>query len=131
MLGVCITLSGGTLDTQWEFVLSNFEIDELYLLGGAEPSSKLMEAGTRISSIAEIDHPVVVMAPLRGRYVQGEIPLNEFKHPEDAVYVFGSDKLHMELDTEPEHKVYIPTATKDEMYSHVAAAVTLWDRLHG
>jgi hypothetical protein len=71
--------------------------------------------------------PTVLLAPPRGRYIQGETSLLDFDHPEEALYVFGPDNEHFS-GLEADHLVYIPTDSKDEMYSWVACVVTMWDR---
>jgi hypothetical protein len=46
--------------------------------------------------------------------------------------MFGNDHTNMSEDylgtRKPEHLVYIPTETTDQMYSFMAGAITLWDR---
>jgi len=77
----------------------------------------------------------VLVQPQHGRFVQGEIDLTEFSHPEgDVLYIFGSD--HAQLEQAPSHdiSVYIPQrSTTVTLWSHQAAAVVLWDRVlqHG
>lgn len=127
----------GTTDSnllkQWEYVLSHWRPDILYWLGShpiPEASNTLERA--RRSDWRDLTHPLVVLAPRSGRYVQGKVSLAEFAHPDDACYAFGSDAENLDPDAvriaNPEHLVYIPTDTIDQMYAHVACAVTLWDR---
>jgi hypothetical protein len=73
--------------------------------------------------------PLVLVQPADGQYLQGEIPLPDFTHPEDCVYLFGSsDALLQELPRTPFAKVYIPSLPTWEMYSHQAGAIVLYDR---
>lgn len=127
MLRVCITPTGGYLDNQWDYVLTNFKPDLVYALG----SEGMMRDVVRITSLSEVEGSIVVLTPKHGRYVKGVKSLLEFEHPEDVTYVFGSDKEHLTIDAEPDELVYIPTDTGDEMYAHVAAAITLWHRRYG
>lgn len=111
----------GELRNQWDFVLSNFAVDRVLHL----PLKDMVE-----------DCQLVVLAPRAGRFIQGEVSLREYRHPDKALYLFGSDKEHLHPDVlcdAPSDRVFIPTATHHEMYSHVAAAVVLWDRMlkHG
>ena len=78
----------------------------------------------------------VLIQPQSGRWVQGEVPLPEFKHPEHAVYIFGPDDGHLspEIEGEYDHKVYIPQLhTNVTLYAHQAAGIVLYDRMvkHG
>lgn len=74
----------------------------------------------------------VLVQPAAGRWVQGDIPLPEFDHPEDAVYIFGPEDGHLPPEEEGEYdcKVYIPQSRSHvTLYAHQAAAIVLYDRL--
>ncbi len=122
---VCINLTTATSENQWSYVLSHFKPSQIYLIGDYKTSDKIYN--NAIKGLPDKD--LIILAPKNGRYIQGEIPLNEFKHPSDAVYYFGSDREHM--NNMEGTKVYIPTDDNSEMYSWVAGAITFWDRLHG
>ena len=119
---------------QWEFVLSHFRVDALYSVGGPPPQSKCLCTAEEIADASEIpaELEIVLLAPPNGANLQGEIALSDFNHPENVVYWLGSDSRHIEaelfLTRPPDHKVYIPTDTIDQMYSSTAYAVTAWDR---
>jgi hypothetical protein len=88
---------------------------------------------TPLYIIGESDLPEdltwVLLQPDNGKYVQGTTSLEKFEHPADALYIFGPDKDFLKwLPREPDHFVYIPTDTQRDMFSFMAAAVTLWDR---
>lgn len=136
MINVVLTLSNAYSENQWDYILSNFAADNIYLLNGMEPTGKLLQAATRITTVDELPEiPLILLAPLQGRYIQGDESLVDFVHPADATYLFGSDKAHMEqelLGTRvPDHKVYVPTDDNTEMYSWTAYTSVVWDRRHG
>ena len=117
---------------QWDFVLCNFKPDKIFIVGNKEEAmiSNPLKTATWISSYEELpDLPLVVTAPIHGRYFKGRIPLSEFEHPKEAIYIFGSDSEVMQDDfKKANYPVYIPTDTTDDMYSFVAYATVAWDR---
>lgn len=119
---------------QWEFALSHFAADVLYCVGGEPPNSRLLGTAQQIVDASDVptDLAIVLLAPPNGANIQGELALPDFAHPEHAVYWFGSDSRHIESELfdqrAPDHRVYIPTDTIDQMYSATAYAVTAWDR---
>ena len=78
----------------------------------------------------EVDARVLVQ-PLHGKNVQGEVDLKSFDHPKgDVLYIFGPDNGH--LDTAPtcDAKVYIAQVKQSvTLWSHQAAAIVLHDRM--
>lgn len=122
----------GHEQNQWEFVLSNFKPDKMYMWRAAPGDSEIRGAA-RIQNISDIAHEgrIVVLAPYNGRNIQGDIPLPDYDHPEDAIYVVGSNHVTIEaedLGNLQYDKVYIPTDSQHDMYSFVAVAVALYDR---
>lgn len=117
---------------QWDFVLCNFEPNEIYILGDKDNAtiSNPLKKAKWIKSYDELpDLPLVIMAPKHGRYFKGRIPLKEFEHPMDAIYIFGSDSNVMQDEfKKANYPVYIETDTNDDMYSFVAYAVMMHDR---
>jgi len=121
---------------QWEYVLSHFRVDALYCVGTtAPPRGFVLGAATCVQTGAELpqDMSLVLLAPLTGRIVQGTTSLVNFTHPENACYWFGDDDGNFDPDElyggrQPDHIVYVPTDTADQMYSHVTWAVVAWDR---
>ena len=115
---------------QWDYVLCNFKPEETYIIGYKEKAfiSNPLKQAKFINSYSELPNlPLVVMAPSHGRNVKGIIPLSKFEHPEDCIYIFGSDSEIME-EIYAHFKVFIETDTTDDMYSFVAYAVTMHDR---
>lgn len=122
---------------QWEYVLSHFKVDGIYVHGVDGRSTmigKVLSEAVPIASTSELpaDASLVLLAPTNGLNVQGDQALDGFVHPTDAIYYVGSDSHHLEAeafdDREPDHKVYVPTDSADQMYSFVALAVALYDR---
>lgn len=138
MASLCIPLpTSGSFQNQWDFALSNFTPDQLFVIGDSSdaPETNVFSKlnATYLSSMDELpDQPLVLMAPKNGFYIQGEIELSEFQHPENAIYIFGSDNYQMSEDiigsVEIDFKVFIPTDSQHDMYSWSAYVVTMWDR---
>jgi hypothetical protein len=136
MLSICIaeTLQGHVLN-QWSFVLSNFSIDRLFVIGDVSNLIHKPFANTisiENASFLPTDSDLILLAPVEGRYYKGNVGLKDFSHPSNAIYLFGPNHVHLSevemSNRKPDYSVYIETDTKDEMFSYVAAAVTLWDR---
>jgi hypothetical protein len=134
---VCIPYSNNESEQKnFDYILSNFSVDELFVLAEENetlPNTNIMGKGTKILSYKELpqDIPHVLLAPEDGRYVQGNISIYKFNHPEDAIYIVGSNNYFVDLeDFEkfPEHLVYIPTDTHDEMFNWSALGVILYDK---
>jgi len=140
MLAVCLSVPSNEHDiNHWSFVLAHFKPDQVFLLGGLERPEFKKYLGIRDAEEVETadslpDLPLVVFAPPSGRVHKGEVALRDFDHSkfEDVIYLFGPD--HKILDESfmgtrvPDFTVYIDTDSNDEMYSHVAAAIALYDR---
>ena len=124
---VCIAACRGQEWKQWDYILHNM---------GVLPTDVWIRDRGKFNQVYEpgdLDGiPVVVMTPIEARYVKGEIALDNFEHPEDCVYWFGSDHVNVTEEQleglDVVARVYIPTPTVDQMYSWQAFAVTAWDR---
>jgi hypothetical protein len=118
---------------QWSYVFSNFLVSDIWERGAVDDDFKIYQPTIPVQCADELprDRPLVLMAHPEGRYFQGIESLINFEHPDNAIYFFGASHLNVSDedfgDRLPDYSVYIPT--KLEMYSHVAAAVTLYDRL--
>ena len=120
---------------KWEFALSHFEPDAVYVFGGDSlPESQALASATLIRDASDLPPgaSLVVLAPANGANVQGTESLEAFSHPADVVYWFGSDARHLDAELfdqrQPDSLVYIPTDTIDQMYSFTAWCVVAWDR---
>jgi len=132
MVGVCIQAnSNESLMNQWDYILCNFKPDVIYVLGEYNHQSNVFKNAVAISSLEEIHHKLVVLAPKHGRHIQGTISLDDYKHQEDCVYFFGSDSRTPTTDMfegiDADY-IYIETDTTDDMYSFTSYAVVAWDR---
>lgn len=122
------------MQDQWSWVFTNFAIKRLWERAKDSTGDlNIYQPTVAIDSAAELpDDPLVVLAPIDGRFIAGERSLVMFEHPDDAIYLFGPSYGNLWPDTlggrDPDHLVYIPTA-KLEMYSYAAAYVTFYDRL--
>lgn len=105
----------GEARDQWLYLALSFGLQK------EDVVSTIPDSGTR-----------VVIQPADGHYVQGTVSIEDFVHPEDAVYIFGSDDSLMQ-PVDAEHYVYIPTAPTWELFASQAGAIVLFDRLmkHG
>ena len=139
---ICIVYDNSQVGEMfWDYLHSHFQntLDgPLYLLGDPDAhvgmrSAVLIDTADDLPPTGGIGEPkFVVLAPAAGRYVQGDESLATFIHPQNAIYLVGSNSRHLSEDDlgsrVPDHKVFIPTDTNDEMFAQGAAIVTLWDR---
>lgn len=137
--GVCFKSEHrGWKQDQWSWVFSNFGITEIWERGADHDGERgkdgsIYQPTIKIDTAAELpERPLIVLAPVEGRYIQGDQSLADFVHPEDAVYLFGATQANLNNEDDlgdrvPDALVYIPTV-KLECYSHSAAYMTLWDR---
>ena len=118
---------------QWSWVFSNFCVDECWQIDDGEVSSAIYQNPTTILTAADLPtgRPLVVLSAQDARYVQGDEPLHDFVHPEDAIYFFGKSFGTISDDVlggrVPDHKVYISNH-QYEMFAFAAGYVTLYDR---
>lgn len=140
MLIAFVDISNSTDERQYDYVLSNFKADVLYVKTrrGFEPTSNIFKTAIRIDSVDDLpaDHPLVVFLPQNARYLTPTISLNDFVHPTDAIYMFGPNHENLSTGDDfsnraPDSLVYIPTDTTDDMYSYNSYAVVMWDRRYG
>lgn len=116
---------------EWSYLCEWFNVASTFEYGKPE-SVKGTPHTVAIDSMADLpDQPLVVLSPENGRHIQGDIVLRDFEHPDDAIYVFGNNHLHMSESPlfagRDYSSVYIPT-NKAEMFAVFAATLTLYDR---
>ncbi len=133
MFDVCVIAgSGDKWADQWSYVLSHWKPRRVYLIGDADRRLKPFRNVIEIESANGLpDLPLVVMQPESSRYIKPTLMISEFIHPNEVIYLFGSDHLHLTEDHiggREAQIVAIPTDSHDEMYSWIACAVTLFDR---
>ncbi len=123
------------MQDQWSWLFSNFGITDIWERDwNGSTDADIYQTVVRIDTASELpsDRPLVVLAPPDDKYIHGNESLDDFVHPEDAIYLFGGS--HGNLNDEddlggrvPDSLVYIPTV-KHNMYSHAAGYQTLRDR---
>ncbi|MGH9158191.1 MAG: hypothetical protein ACRD1K_20675 [Acidimicrobiales bacterium] len=107
--------SWDALRAQWESVALAFRVELITIddAGGSFP--ELQPARDQLR-----DHEWVFITP------KGTVDLRNFEHPkQDVVYAFGRDFAAFDFE-EPSVRIATPRPT--EFYSHIAAAIVLWDR---
>ena len=129
-----VTSSTQHWEQQWSYLLSNFAPVNLYvLLGTLNRKVRPFADYVSVETAEDLPSPLVLLTPKNGTYFAGETPLPEFNHPPYACYMFGSDNITLSTDhmgsRKPDHSVYVPTSTKDDMYSYMAGSVTFYDRM--
>lgn len=140
MLTVCIAgdMRGHEL-YQWEFVLGHWPVDAVLAYGGDRPSDwpgkGPLSKALFVDELVPRDKPVVVFSPTGSSNFPPTLKLQDFIHPRDAVYVFGSNHRSLERSVvpDPDAIVEVECARHRDMWSFMAAAVVLRDRLvrHG
>jgi len=129
---VCIVnLNDEYTQGHWNQILDNFKPDQVYVLGDKPWIHLTMTHAIHIKSTDDLPNiPIVAMAPRLAREIKGEISLATFKHPKEAVYLFGPDRHQLSApllgDRTIDYKVFIPPDYRD-LYSWMAAAITLYD----
>lgn len=122
---------------QWEYVLCHFGPDVIYLVASERPEGIVYATAVLIDDAEDLPTgpAVVLLAPITGRIVQGNEDLATFDHPADAIYWYGPDitehmdpALYFPGGRQPDHLVFVPVDTDDQMFAHVAHAVVAWDR---
>ena len=132
MLGICFRHNRGVIQTQWSYLCSMYNITLKWeRMCGDEPSEKGV---IQIETAADLpkEPALVLVSPKTGRYLPGEVDLKDFKHPENAIYMFGGDKITLSEEElggrKPDYIVYIPQATEFDIHSPIAAGIVLYDR---
>lgn len=133
MFDVCLIADTGRWEDQWSYVLSHWSARNIYILGEVNTAVKPFREAIFIDSCEELPNiPIVALQADNARFVPGTVPLPNFTHPDECVYLFGNDHTHLcddQLGTRvPEHVVFIPSDTHDEMYSWIAGAIAFYDR---
>ena len=131
MVAICFEAVDLDNRENWSFVADSFTVDS-YEIYRPESLDTNWRKSAPIASIAELPKtvPLVIAAHRNAKYLQGEIALPDFEHPEACIYLFGHD--HRNLDPSmvegfDYQTVYIPV--RYEMYSYQAGAMFLYDRL--
>lgn len=132
MLGLCIGFDSYAYQrNQWAYMIDSFGVTDVWEHGpGAEPiqgypKSQIVESANELPDVR-----LVVLAPPEGRQLQGTIPLPEYQHPENVIYVAGQNHVQFDLEFMADREydaIYIPSE-RHEFYAMVAVACALYDR---
>jgi hypothetical protein len=134
--GVCFKSEHrGWMQDQWSWVFSNFGITEIWERDWeGSTDADIYQSVIRIDTAAELPskRPLIILSGLESRYIKGDQSLDDFVHPEDAIYLFGGSHENLSDEDDlggrvPDALVYIPTVDL-ECYGHSAAYMTLRDR---
>ena len=137
MFSVCLVIEEREPEwyNQWGYVLSHWKPANLYLIGSEiNIAYKPFRQGILVQTAAEINEgPLVLLQPLQAKITLPNESIMTFQHPESCVYIFSSDRVDFSDaflgNRQPDNIVYIPTEGDMEMYSWVAGAVTIHDRM--
>lgn len=137
MLRMCLVTTKMTEEqlNLWAYTINHFSVDEVYLIGGDWVRTVLnpFKWARALDDASGLPGELVLMQPRNGARIQATQPLHGFEHPEEATYLFGSDCTHFEEallgGREPDAIVGVDLPGEPQMFGHVAAAVTFYDRL--
>lgn len=136
MVTAVVWPTNGHEENSWDYVLSNFKSDEVWVMGSYACTNNILRDAPRASTFEDLPKgEIVLLSPSTSRNFTPTIDLPEFLHPENAIYVFGPDNLHLTNEDvgkrQIDHIVRIPTDTKDEMFGYAAYVAVMWDRRYG
>lgn len=132
--GVVIRIDNDQDRTTWDQLLQANAIGQIYELPGL---GHPLDRSIKLESLADLANfaptsELIVLAGVEGDFVQGDIDLQEFEHPADAIYIFGGTMTRLtaaEIYDAPIEvsKVYI-AADGVPLFPSQAGAIVLWDR---
>jgi len=112
----------------WDMVMRDFEVDQHYMspISGIDRSDRLTE-------VARIDDALEANPDLTKVFVdeRSDVELQDFEHPENALYVFGKVSYSGFLVHKRERDLAVRINTNANLgllWPHQAAALVLYDR---
>lgn len=108
---------------QWLYLATFFGV-EVYAIGAHQKRKGV----TYVASVSEVPGTAVVVQPLTGRNVQGEVALASFVHPTDATYVFGGSDYIVTQDDIVGHTLSLFIPGTEELHAPLAGAIVLHAR---
>lgn len=137
MIGLCFSFSKDLMQREyWSYICYQNKIDNVWEVGRPDDAETNYKP-TSINNYSELPKEnLIIVQHKNAKYIQGKIPLTEFKHPEDGIYVFGSDSANLYPEMFENHSyetLYIPPSNI-EMYSFQAGAIVMydiWNKLNG
>ena len=136
MFSLCVPMPENSLEKdQWNYIFSCWDIDSVFILSeekNKENDNWYLHFSMRnknveyIRTYFDINLPLVYLTPKTAAF-KGEILLDSYVHPEKCCYIFGKNNSIMKSNIKGD-KVFIDT--KRNLYSWVAAGITIFDRLN-
>ena len=112
----------------WDMVIRDFCVDEFYMSPVSGIQRTVTEVPDITDAIAANPNLVVVFVD-----EHADIPLADFVHPKDALYVFGKATCSAFLSMKRENDLAVRIETNSGsvglLWAHQAAAIILYDRL--
>lgn len=108
----------------WKQLLSAYAVDKFVMCPARlPPRTNLLQFDDVSSALSELQGVRVYLDPFGGE------PLHDFKHPEDAIYIFGraGDNNHRHISQE-DNVVKIQTPKRVDFFAICAASIVLYDR---
>lgn len=109
----------------WDQLVRTFAVDHAFVVG--LPEDHETATWESIATLEALPQGRVMFSPSTAVHAPGEVALADFSHPDDGVYVFGSDDQHNPAIA-CDAIVYIPTPLSAPLWSVQAAAIALHDR---
>ena len=134
MFGICFSFDIDLMVREyWSYIFEHFEIIDIWELNRPSNIDSNYYIPIAIYSVSDLptDSSIVIASHKNAKYLQGTIPLVDFIHPTNAIYIFGSDanNLYPEMFKDMTYQtVYIP-GSSNEMHSFQAGAMFMYDRM--
>ena len=109
----------------WSYMLRDFGVNEWIMcpVSGID-SNKVTEMATLTDVVSAASETIVIVDE------KGEIPLHEFEHPENALYVLGKANFSpLALGVGMSVRVETPTDSQGLLWPDQAIAIVLYDRM--
>lgn len=127
----------------WKFMVKHFGVDTFYMTPATGTADKIRSSldytDSRFSELTTLKDVIKANPKLTPVIVDenGAVPLAEFKHPKNALYLFGRVG-HSPLEMLKEHKISVripswsthkESASLGLLHPHQAASIVLYDRM--
>lgn len=136
MESVAIVTPEGAAIKQWDYALSSLPVASLRLIGAPVAGRGPLAEAAVVHSAEQLPGELVVVSPRTARYIHGTESLTDYlRDPlRSPTFLFGPDHLPLSTDhlgaRVPDRLVYISTASRDDLFSHVAFVIC-WVALNG
>lgn len=112
----------------WDQLVRTFAVNAAHVVGLPEDfQTSTWQALASVDEIENLSSPRTMFSPASAELAPGAVALSDYTHPDEAVYVFGSDEQHNPA-IDCDAIVYVPTPRADPLWSVQAAAIVLHDR---